>query len=99
MLNANRRKGTHSDVCLPVVGDAGPFVATMQTGQVWRQFVVVMTPLSCAGDGDVDFGDGCTAGGLIRSTDSVPAERTSMVAREVTQPAGGHLRASCVVDA
>jgi hypothetical protein len=30
------------------MGDAGPFVATMQTGQVWRQFVVVMTPLSCA---------------------------------------------------
>ena len=48
MLNAKGCKGTHSDVCLPVVGDAGPFVATMQTGQVWRQFVVVMTRLSSA---------------------------------------------------
>jgi hypothetical protein len=48
MLNVKCCNATRSDVCLPVMGDVGPFVATMQTGQVWRQFVVVMTPLSCA---------------------------------------------------
>ena len=62
---------------------------------VQRSVVVEILGL-LTGDVDVDFGHGCTAVGLIRSTDSVPAERTSMVAREVTQPAGGHLR---VVDA